>query len=239
MEVISLAFATGSYNQSIAIGSAKASMVGSLVHMPWADSLMLELSAGASADYDAQEDAQLLYDSNLKDVPTVYTVAGSQAVAVNSVPEIRWLPLGVMTEQSQPVTLSVKGAATLGSTLYLYDAATKQYQEIRDGEDLHIVANEHGRYFLTQTRNTTSIDEAERPDEQVKVFSPVAGMIVVSAIEPEIERVDVYTLDGKKVMSQNMGAATSVNLQVPSAYYIVKVHVSTLPEAITRKIAVR
>lgn len=197
------------------------------------------LSAGASADYDAQEDAQLLYDSNLKDVPTVYTVAGSQAVAVNSVPEIRWLPLGVMTEQSQPVTLSVKGAATLGSTLYLYDAATKQYQEIRDGEDLHIVANEHGRYFLTQTRNTTSIDEAERPDEQVKVFSPVAGMIVVSAIEPEIERVDVYTLDGKKVMSQNMGAATSVNLQVPSAYYIVKVHVSTLPEAITRKIAVR
>lgn len=47
----------------------------------------IALRQEASADYDDQEDVDLLYDQNLKDVPQVYTVAGNEAVAVNAVPE--------------------------------------------------------------------------------------------------------------------------------------------------------
>ena len=42
------------------------------------------LDANASEDYDEAEDAQLLYDDQLKEVPVVYTVAGDEAVALNS-----------------------------------------------------------------------------------------------------------------------------------------------------------
>ena len=46
----------------------------------------------ASDDYDEQEDVDLLCDQNLKAIPQVYTVAGSQAVAVNARKETgsRW-----------------------------------------------------------------------------------------------------------------------------------------------------
>ena len=40
----------------------------------------IALRPEASADYDDQEDVDLLYDQNLKDIPQVYTVAGNEAV---------------------------------------------------------------------------------------------------------------------------------------------------------------
>ena len=42
----------------------------------------------ASDDYDEQVDVDLLCDQNLSGIPQVYTVAGSQAVAVNATPKI-------------------------------------------------------------------------------------------------------------------------------------------------------
>lgn len=56
------------------------------------------LDANASEDYDEAEDAQLLYDAQLKEVPIVYTVAGDEAVALNTLPNVDWLPLGVLPE---------------------------------------------------------------------------------------------------------------------------------------------
>ena len=59
----------------------------------------IALRPEASADYDDQEDVDLLYDQNLKDIPQVYTVAGNEAVAVNAVPELSWIPLGIVSQQ--------------------------------------------------------------------------------------------------------------------------------------------
>lgn len=44
----------------------------------------IALRPEAFADYDDQEDVDLLYDQNLKDVPQVYTVAGNEAVKVKA-----------------------------------------------------------------------------------------------------------------------------------------------------------
>lgn len=50
----------------------------------------------ASEDFDDAEDVETIYDSNLADVPTIYTVAGTQAASVNALPEIRMLPIGLI-----------------------------------------------------------------------------------------------------------------------------------------------
>ena len=133
------------------------------------------LDASASEDYDDAEDAQLLYDAQLKEVPVVYTVAGDEAVALNSLPNVDWLPLGVVGASS--VELKIEGVNRLSSPLYLYDAATRKYQEIKDGEEVKVQANEHGRYFLTQTRSTTGIENAEMDESDVKIYSPARGLI--------------------------------------------------------------
>ena len=199
----------------------------------------------ASDDYDEQEDVDLLCDQNLSGIPQVYTVAGSQAVAVNATPKIEWMPMGVIMEngeKNERVNLDFKGVAKLDAPLYLYDAANGQYTELQDGNEVSIQANEHGRYFLTQTRGTTGIQqiEAEAESNQLKVYSPAAGMIVVSALNGEkLGRVEVFTLDGKRVHSYQLPDKQRMILRVPSGVYIVKASTQSCAQAKGLKVAVR
>lgn len=199
----------------------------------------------ASDDYDEQEDVDLLCDQNLSGIPQVYTVAGSLAVAVNATPKIEWMPMGVIMEngeKNERVNLDFKGVAKLDAPLYLYDAANGQYTELQDGNEVSIQANEHGRYFLTQTRGTTGIQqiEAEAESNQLKVYSPAAGMIVVSALNGEkLGRVEVFTLDGKQVHSYQLPDKQRMILRVPSGVYIVKASTQSCAQAKGLKVAVR
>lgn len=216
------------------------------------------LDASASEDYDDEEDAQLLYDAQLKEVPVVYTVAGDEAVALNSLPNIDWMPLGVVgassdvesgdagsSANSASVLLAIDGISRLSSPLYLYDAATRKYQEIKDGEEVKVQANEHGRYFLTQTRSTTGIEDAEMGESDVKIYSPARGLIVVSKVGgPLLNKVEVYSLDGRLVASRKAEGAASVSIPVvstasPQEVYIIKVSMQDTQATITRKLSLR
>lgn len=214
------------------------------------------LDANASEDYDEAEDAQLLYDAQLKEVPVVYTVAGDEAVALNSLPSIDWMPLGVVgassdvesgdvgsSANSASVLLAIDGISRLSSPLYLYDAATRKYQEIKDGEEVKVQANEHGRYFLTQTRSTTGIENAEVGESDVKIYSPARGLIVVSKVGGSLlNKVEVYTLDGRLVATRKAEGAVSVSIPVvstasPQEVYIIKVSMQDTQATITRKLS--
>lgn len=216
------------------------------------------LDANASEDYDEAEDALLLYDAQLKEVPVVYTVAGDEAVALNSLPNINWMPLGVVgassdvesgdsgrAGNSSSVLLTIDGVSRLSSPLYLYDAATRKYQEIKEGEEIKVQSNEHGRYFLTQTCGTTGIENAEMGENDVKIYSPARGLIVVSKVgAPLLNKVEVYTLDGKLVATRKAEGATSVSIPVVSTassqeVYIIKVSMQDTQATITRKLSLR
>lgn len=202
----------------------------------------IALRPEASADYDDQEDVDLLYDQNLKDIPQVYTVAGNEAVAVNAVPELSWIPLGIVSQQSEEVSLTLKGVSKLDAPVYLYDAASASFTEVHDGEAVKVKAGDHGRYFLTQTRTSTGIDrmETEEQSAPVKVYSPAAGMIVVSALGGEkLDRVQVFTLDGKMVHSYQLPDKQRMILSVPSGIYIVKASTQSCAQAKGQKISVR
>ena len=202
----------------------------------------IALRPEASADYDDQEDVDLLYDQNLKDVPQVYTVAGNEAVAVNAVPELSWIPLGIVSQQAEEVSLTLKGVNKLDAPVYLYDAALASFTEVHDGEAVKVKAGDHGRYFLTQTRTSTGIDrmETEEQSAPVKVYSPAAGMIVVSALGGEkLDRVQVFTLDGKMVHSYQLPDKQRMILSVPSGIYIVKASTQSCAQAKGQKISVR
>lgn len=174
------------------------------------------LDASASEDYDDAEDAQLLYDAQLKEVPVVYTVAGDEAVALNTLPNVDWLPLGVVGASS--VELKIEGVNRLSSPLYLYDAATRKYQEIKDGEEIKVQANEHGRYFLTQTRSTAGMEDVkvkEKSMKNVKIYSPVWGVMIISKPrDASSNKVEGYTLDGRKVSVMDTQATITRKLSL-------------------------
>ena len=202
----------------------------------------IALRPEASADYDDQEDVDLLYDQNLKDIPQVYTVAGNEAVAVNAVPELSWIPLGIVSQQAEEVSLTLNGVNKLDAPVYLYDAASASFTEVHEGEAVKVKAGDHGRYFLTQTRTSTGIDrmEAEEQSAPVKVYSPAAGMIVVSALGGEkLDKVQVFTMDGKMVHSYQLPDKQRMILRVTSGIYIVKASTQSCAQAKGQKIAVR
>jgi len=224
------------------------------------------VNADATPDYDSSEDAPLLYDENLKDLPMLYTVADDQAVAVNTVPSIDWLPLGVISNgassssanvlgrnkadasSTTKLSLKLKGLDKLSAPLYLYDAESKQYRELTDDEAVEIAANEHGRYFLTTTRGATGIEAATTDENAVKVYSPVSGTLVVSSPAPILNKVEVFTVDGKLVATRQLQEANTVSIPVEaSAVYIVKVTVrldsnqysNENDKVLTRKLSIR
>lgn len=202
----------------------------------------IALRPEASADYDDQEDVDFLYDQNLKDVPQVYTVAGNEAVAVNAVPELSWIPLGIVSQQAEEVSLTLKGVNKLDAPVYLYDVASASFTELHEGEAVKVKAGDHGRYFLTQTRTSTGIDriEAEEQSAPVKVYSPAAGMIVVTALGGEkLDKVQVFTMDGKMVHSYQLPDKQRMILRVPSGIYIVKASTQSCAQAKGQKISVR
>ena len=174
------------------------------------------LDASASEDYDDAEDAQLLYDAQLKEVPVVYTVAGDEAVALNTLPNVDWLPLGVVGASS--VELKIEGVNRLSSPLYLYDAAIRKYQEIKDGEEIKVQPNEHGRYFLTQTRSTAGMEDVkvkEKSMKNVKIYSPVWGVMIISKPrDASSNKVEGYTLDGRKVSVMDTQATITRKLSL-------------------------
>ena len=117
------------------------------------------------------------------------------------------------------------------------------YQEIKEGEEIKVQANEHGRYFLTQTRSTTGIENAEMGESDVKIYSPARGLIVVSKVSaPLLNKVEVYTLDGRLVASRKAEGAASVSIPVvstvsPQEVYIIKVSMLDTQATITRKLS--
>ena len=154
-----------------------------------ASSSYLILNADASQEFDGREDTELLGDDLLSDVPAVYTVASSQAVMVNSLPEIYYVPLGVVAKKSELMSLNVQGAGRLSS--------------------------------------------------------PSRGLIVVSKVSaPLLNKVEVYTLDGRLVASRKAEGAASVSIPIvstasPQEVYIIKVSMQDTQATITRKLSLR
>ena len=107
------------------------------------------LSDSASVDYVENEDVETLFDSNLVEVPMVYTVASGQAVSINQLPQFKTVPFGVTCNSNEPVDVECSLQNAPCSMLYVYDAQTGMTTAVSDGESVSVQPNDYGRYYLT------------------------------------------------------------------------------------------
>ena len=179
----------------------------------------------ACRDYVVGEDVEMLGEGNIAEVAQVYSVAGSQAVALNASDDINWMPVGVVAAKSKEVDVNVSLNSKMlrkmdneGSQLFLFDATTKTFSEIKDGMTVKIMANDHGRYYVTNqsSLNTTDINTIE-------CFSPTENTIVVATLKGDMKRVVVYDVSGALVTSNHSVNGGRCQLNVPkSGIYVVK-----------------
>lgn len=179
----------------------------------------------ACRDYVVGEDVEMLGEGNIAEVAQVYSVAGSQAVALNASDDINWMPVGVVAPKSKEVDVNVSLNSKMlikmnneGSQLFLFDATTKTFSEIKDGMTVKMMANDHGRYYITNlsSLNTTDINTIE-------CFSPTENTIVVATLKGDMKRVVVYDISGALVTSNHSVNGGRCQLNVPKAgIYVVK-----------------
>ena len=151
----------------------------------------------ASADYEASEDAELFLDSNLGDMPMVYTVAGTMATSINRTSELYNIPLGVYGSKQEMVTLSFGGLNQFSSAT-LYDAQEQTETPLHEGKTVSVPAGTSGRYFLragTPTGNEVIARNA------FLVYSVGGGKVMVTSSNTPLKDIRVYTMGGAQVRS--------------------------------------
>lgn len=157
----------------------------------------------ADDEFVDDEDVELLNNSDIEDVPQVYTVAGNQAAALNKLSNINFLPLGIIAKEDGKVmrngaTVNVEISANRYVTdkLYVFDAKMGTFTPA--DAPISIMANEHGRYYIT----TSTYNLKQHNDEaNIKCFSPNSGTITVSSPNIAIANVRIYNAEGLLVTS--------------------------------------
>ena len=157
----------------------------------------------ADDEFVDDEDVELLNNSDIEDVPQVYTVAGNQAAALNKLSNINFLPLGIIAKEDGKVmrngaTVNVEISANryVTNKLFVFDAKMGTFTPA--DAPISIMANEHGRYYIT----TSTYNLKQHNDEaNIKCFSPNSGTITVSSPNIAIANVRIYNAEGLLVTS--------------------------------------
>ena len=189
--------------------------------------LILTASNGrgqSSATLSVGEEArsvETLFDSNLEDVPMVYTVADGQAVSIHQLTELdRPIAFGVTcaaSDETVEVTFTDVAQLTTGD-VFVVDAVTGSQTAVGEGSVLGIQPNDYGRYFLLA--GTTTIG-SDRVDVQKGIVVSVRGKEVTIISGEELTQVRALSLSGASVYQDAVhGLTTSFTLS--SGVYIIQ-----------------
>ena len=152
----------------------------------------------ADDEFVDDEDVELLSNSDIEDIPQVYTVAGNQAAALNKLSNINFLPLGIIAKEDgkvmrngAAVNVEISANRYVTDKLFVFDAKMGTFTPA--DAPISIMANEHGRYYIT----TSTYNLKQHNDEaNIKCFSPNSGTITVSSPNIAIANVRIYNAEG-------------------------------------------
>ena len=162
---------------------------------------------GASEDYVSSEDAELFLDSNLGDVPSVYTVGGTQALSVNVTPATKRIPLGVHGAEDEAVALRFEGTDVCNGA-ELYDALTQVRTALYDGMEITVRTNEDGRYYIVPAG--TGLEKEKEAGDEFAVYSVRSGEVVVASSVGSLASVKVYTVGGVLMAEETCAEGTTM-----------------------------
>lgn len=180
-------------------------------------------SAASVSVGEEEKSVETLFDSNLADVPMVYTVADGQAVSINQVKELsKPIAFGVTCTASNEmvdVTFSDIEKLTSGE-VYVVDAVDGTSQQIYEGDSFAVQPNDYGRYFLTFTGGSaTGIEETASAQQGIVVS--VRGREVTVTSGEDISQIQAVSLNGSTIY-QNNNCGNSVTFMLHAGVYVIQ-----------------
>ena len=164
---------------------------------------------------------ETLFDSNLADVPMVYTVADGQAVSINNSSLFTLhssLPFGVVCNSQDAIDVTLTGIDSMEGELYVVDALSGMKTEVTEGQTVTVEPNEYGRYFLVRG-TATGLTDLDALSDGIMV-SVRNGVVTVSAGK-NLGDVRVLNVSGATVY-QASDCGTSTQFQLQKDVYILE-----------------
>ena len=189
---------------------------------------------GAAADFKEGEDVEAMFDSNTTgSALTLYTMAGQLAAAINHVPDLCNVPLGIVAPATSAATLRIAGTDQLRKPLYLYDAHTKHYTQLTDSTAVTLTPNAVGRYALT------SQAIAPQPVQTaLRCWASQGGMVTATTAPDDCLRAVLVFDPTGRLVREFQPAAVSYSFNLPAGPYLITVCSDAVTEGRTFKVAV-
>ena len=190
----------------------------------------------SAAGFAEGEDAECFVDPTLSGLPYVYTLADTLAAALNALPAIDCVPLGVQcapaADGSTPaVQLTFTGSTGFDSDLYLLDRETMEQWPIDEGFTLRLEGSTLGRYFILSDR--VSVPEEALVEPLIRIEGRTVSVYCPGVAVGDVR---VYDMGGRQVLHHADIAASTHSFSLPAGVYTVVVKGES---PITRKVVVR
>lgn len=151
----------------------------------------------ASNDFLPSEDTESFINSDLKLVPTVYTLCGRLATTINSIQDFTCLPLGVESASDAPCTLTFEGVEQLGDSVAFYDAVERKLTPLESGKKIVVSGQTQNRYYLVRSL----IQEEAAAETHLQIFTEGLTATVIASTEEPIDNVRCYDTAGRLVIT--------------------------------------
>ena len=148
----------------------------------------------ADNEFVDSEDAETLFDSNLGKLPTIYTVAGQQAVSINVMQSLSTLPLGMRSDTISDVSVTIQGVESFASPLYLYDAELEESTLLTSGYTVVMPSTTAGRFFIVNQKPL-----ANDAEQLLQVYTNEKEVYVTASADMMIEQIIVYDANGQAI----------------------------------------
>lgn len=180
----------------------------------------------ANNDYQPSEDLEALVDNALADVPTVYTLAGTQASTINRRHTMFRVPLGILSNSDAPTHLTFMGLNEFNETLSLLDEQTGLVTPLTlstgaktDSVSLEVSGNAVGRYYILSSAEPTPDDLASLTRPLIQVDNQ--RLVITSSPAHPLTHVEVVDAAGR-VLYQMKPFTSSLRLKLPQGIYVVE-----------------
>ncbi len=180
----------------------------------------------ANNDYQPSEDLEALVDNALADVPTVYTLAGTQASTINRRHTMFRVPLGILSNSDAPTRLTFMGLNEFNETLSLLDEQTGHVTPLTlntgaktDSVSLEVSGNAVGRYYILSSAEPTPDDLASLTRPLIQVDNQ--RLVITSSPAHPLTHVEVVDAAGR-ALYQMKPFTSSLRLKLPQGIYVVE-----------------
>lgn len=180
----------------------------------------------ANNDYQPSEDLEALVDNALADVPTVYTLAGTQASTINRRHTMFRVPLGILSNSDAPTRLTFMGLNEFNETLSLLDEQTGHVTPLTlntgaktDSVSLEVSGNAVGRYYILSSAEPTPDDLASLTRPLIQVDNQ--RLVITSSPAHPLTHVEVVDAAGR-LLYQMKPFTSSLRLKLPQGIYVVE-----------------